>query len=119
MQEKKFLKHIGKRIKGMRKIMGLSQEELAEISGLHPTYIGEIERATVNPSIVKLYTIAIALKVPLSDLLEVTNKKDTEKDHIIQKLAAVLRNQNINFIRFIEKSTAELIILIKKQKKKK
>lgn len=37
-------KTIGQRVRNYRIDKGLSQEKLAELSGCHPTYIGQVER---------------------------------------------------------------------------
>ena len=37
-------KSIGQRIRNYRTQLGWSQEKLAELSGCHPTYIGQLER---------------------------------------------------------------------------
>ena len=37
-------KAVGQRIRNYRTKKGLSQEKLAELSGCHPTYIGQLER---------------------------------------------------------------------------
>jgi DNA-binding XRE family transcriptional regulator len=60
---------LARRIKQLRKEAGLSQERLADLSGLHRTYIGAIERAEQNVSIDNIGKIAKALKVKPSDLL--------------------------------------------------
>ncbi|MDP9367968.1 MAG: helix-turn-helix domain-containing protein [Chloroflexota bacterium] len=48
---------------------GLSQEQLAELSGLHFTYISEIETGKRNPSVNVLRKIASGLNVRLSQLV--------------------------------------------------
>ena len=42
-------KKIGALISANRKVKNISQEELADVSGLHPDYIGKIERGERNP----------------------------------------------------------------------
>lgn len=53
----------------LRKSAGLSQEALADLCGLHRTYIGSVERSERNISIDNMEAIAKALKCPLCDLL--------------------------------------------------
>ena len=70
-------KLLGQRIRNYRTAKGLSQEKLAELSGCHPTYIGQIERAEKNATVESIEKIASALGVSLSTLFE---KLDTKKD---------------------------------------
>ncbi|MFV1951069.1 MAG: helix-turn-helix domain-containing protein [Nitrospinota bacterium] len=42
---------LGEKIRAIRKAKKISQETLAELSGLHPTYISDIERGKVNASV--------------------------------------------------------------------
>ncbi len=58
-----FLKNIGKKLRYTRKDRGLSQENLAELTGFSRNYIGMIERAEANPPIMTLYKIAAALDI--------------------------------------------------------
>jgi len=57
------------RVRQERKYQGLSQERLAEKTGLHRTYIGSIERAERNVSIDNIERIAKALGIKAADLL--------------------------------------------------
>ncbi len=63
-----ILTEFGETIRAIRKSKGWSQEELAEASGLHRTYIGSIERGEQNVSLKNIKRLADALGVPLADL---------------------------------------------------
>lgn len=63
-------KAVGQRIRNYRTNQGLSQEKLAELSGCHPTYIGQLERGEKNATLESIEKIALALNVPLSTLFE-------------------------------------------------
>ncbi|WP_198265692.1 helix-turn-helix domain-containing protein [sulfur-oxidizing endosymbiont of Gigantopelta aegis] len=56
-------------MKNIRLEQGISQEKLAESSGLHRTYIGSVERCERNIAIDNMEKIAIALSVSLTELL--------------------------------------------------
>ena len=63
-------KSIGQRIRNYRDQKDLSQENLAELSGMHATYIGQVERGEKNVTVKNIEKIASALDVPLSQLFE-------------------------------------------------
>ena len=63
-------KMIGQRIRNYRTAKGWSQEKLAELSGCHPTYIGQVERGEKNATIESIEKISKALNVSLSTLFE-------------------------------------------------
>jgi len=58
----------GQRVKELRKKLGFSQEELAFRADLHRTYIGMIERAEKNITLINIEKIANALNVTISKL---------------------------------------------------
>lgn len=59
----------GKNVQNARKVLGLSQEELAFRAGLHRTYIGMVERAERSISLQNAKKIADALNMKLDALL--------------------------------------------------
>ena len=63
-------KSVGQRIRSYRIRLELSQEKLAELSGVHPTYIGQLERGEKNATLESIEKIANALNIPLSKLFE-------------------------------------------------
>ena len=63
-------KILGQRIRNYRTAKRLSQEKLAELSGCHPAYIGQIERGEKNATVESIEKISTALNVSLSKLFE-------------------------------------------------
>jgi transcriptional regulator with XRE-family HTH domain len=63
-----ILLQFGKRVKELRKTKNMSQEYLAEAAGLHRTYIGMIERAEKNITLINIEKIAIALNIELKEM---------------------------------------------------
>jgi transcriptional regulator with XRE-family HTH domain len=63
-------KSIGQRIRNYRTQAGFTQEKLAELSGLHPTYIGQVERGEKNTTLESIQKISVALQIPLSQIFE-------------------------------------------------
>jgi transcriptional regulator with XRE-family HTH domain len=59
----------GSRIRELRLAAGLTQEALAEASGLHRTYVGSLERGSRNVGVLNIYALAAALGVPPGALL--------------------------------------------------
>lgn len=56
-------------MKEIRKDRGLSQRELARRTGMHRTYLRDLERGIRNPSLSIVYLLATALEVRISDLM--------------------------------------------------
>jgi len=65
----------GDKIRELRKEKGLSQEQLSFKADLHRTYIGMIERAEKNITLVNIEKIANALEVSINDLMKFKNGK--------------------------------------------
>ena len=63
-------KIVGQRLRQRRQELGYSQELTSEKAGLHPTYIGQVERGEKNATIESIEKICIALDFPLEDLFD-------------------------------------------------
>ena len=61
-------RRLGVKIRELREKKGLSQEEFAEVCGLHRTYIGSVERGERNLTLASMETIAKALSISISQL---------------------------------------------------
>lgn len=64
------LKKFGEYVLKLRKARNLSQEQLAELAGLHRNYIGGIERGERNVALINIVRLAKALGVSPSELLK-------------------------------------------------
>ncbi len=60
----------GKRLRELRLKLGMSQETLADASGLHRTYIGSVERGERNISLDNIVRRAHAMDTTPSSLLK-------------------------------------------------
>ncbi|MBX9579628.1 MAG: helix-turn-helix domain-containing protein [Gemmataceae bacterium] len=63
------LVRFGERLREVRLRAGVSQERLAELAGLHRTYVSSVERGLRNISLLNIEKLADALGVGLGDLM--------------------------------------------------
>ncbi|WP_054929902.1 helix-turn-helix domain-containing protein [Paraburkholderia caribensis] len=73
-------KRLSGNLKSFRGKKQLSQEALADLAGLHRTYVSQVERGIVNVSLDNLVLLAQVLKVPLIDLF-----KEPPKESVLVK----------------------------------
>jgi transcriptional regulator with XRE-family HTH domain len=64
------LQTFGARVRERRHELGLSQEALGDVSGLHWTFIGQVERGRRNISLHNLLRLAVALEIDPSQLVQ-------------------------------------------------
>ena len=69
-QEKKQLQQIGNNIRKKRDAKDISQQELADNSDVAKSTIQRIEKGEMNPSVLTLIKISLALETELSELLK-------------------------------------------------
>ena len=70
IEGQKELRQLGDAIRTGRNDLDVSQEDFAELSGLHRTYIGQLERGEKNVSFVNVLRISRALKIKPSALFK-------------------------------------------------
>lgn len=80
---------IGQRIRRLRKMHGLSQEELAERINISTTHMSHIETGNTKMSLPVLVDIAAALQVRTDDILKDTSAETTGA--ALEQIAAVLQ----------------------------
>jgi transcriptional regulator with XRE-family HTH domain len=73
LDDEKFFREIGYRIRERRHARGWTQAELARQCDVQPAYIGFVERGERNVSLVNLRRIAKVLHLPLSELFKGLN----------------------------------------------
>jgi transcriptional regulator with XRE-family HTH domain len=90
-----ILKIVGASIRDIRKERRLTQEQLAEQSGFHFTYIGAIERGEKNVTLLNLEKMAEALGVQVQELFRYADIDlgKTNKQRDIQDIFELLLRQ--------------------------
>lgn len=93
-------KNLGKKVRSWRAKYGWTQEELGYRAGLHPSFVGQIERGTKKISLVTLQKLAKALKLNAGDLL---NEKPItyNRSAIENKIAGAVNEQSLDRKKFI------------------
>ena len=61
---------VGRAVRDLRASRGMSQEDLAFVTGMHRSYVGGVERGERNPSLIALSRVASALGVRTWELLQ-------------------------------------------------
>lgn len=97
-----ILNYVGARIRDLRKERGLSQEQLGEKAGFHFSYIGGIERAEKNISLINLTKIADGLGVGIHELFSYSHNisyKVTEKEEDIKEVVDILLRHDLKDVK--------------------
>ncbi|MBE9913685.1 helix-turn-helix domain-containing protein [Paenibacillus donghaensis] len=101
---------VGGRIKTLRKAKGWTQEQLAEASSLHYSYIGGVERGERNISLDTLEKIVAALQVPPMELFRIEFETDDEKVHqkALDELMALMSSRDAEELEMITRINRDI-----------
>lgn len=69
LNESAIKRTLGQTVRKYRMAAGITQEELAELTDLHRTYISDIERGSRNVAVINIVKLAKALKVKPGQLV--------------------------------------------------
>lgn len=95
MEQDDFQMMVGNQVRLHRKALGFSQEKLAELSDVHPTYISNIERGKVSASAYGFYKITQALGIKLDDLFGLLEKEcDSQFESELVDIMGKIRQMN-------------------------
>ena len=109
----KLLTALSRIIRKRREEVGMSQTVLAEKSGLHRTYINNIERGSKNISIESLKRIADSLSTTVSDLLTQAEEVSSESESPIKILLVEDNPADVfMFKRCIKKSSLDTAVTV-------
>ena len=70
MQREQIQRRLGARIRELRRKRGLTQDEFADLSGLHRAQVGTFENGRMNITLASLHLIAQTLGVKVVDLFK-------------------------------------------------
>jgi transcriptional regulator with XRE-family HTH domain len=68
--EERYLNGVAKNIARIRKQKGITQEQLAELTGMDAVSIGYIEQGKRRPTLRTIYRLATSLHIPPDSLLK-------------------------------------------------
>ncbi|HEX4838346.1 MAG TPA: helix-turn-helix transcriptional regulator [Solirubrobacteraceae bacterium] len=61
-------RNLGMAVKTLRSNLGITQEELSNRTGVHPTYISDVERGARNPSWAALVKLVHGMNATMAEL---------------------------------------------------
>lgn len=107
---KETLTQLGERARQIRKERKMSQQKVADKSGLALRTVSRIERGLMNPSFEVLSTLAAALETSLKNLL---SSPDNEDNADVQELVELYRNCSQTGQRLILASVRTIVCELK------
>ncbi|CCY24010.1 transcriptional regulator [Brachyspira sp. CAG:484] len=69
MDNKEFLKKVGLKLKVIRSLRGISQDDIVNKLDIDKSYYSKVERGLTNPTLLYMKNLSDFLEVKLEDLL--------------------------------------------------
>lgn len=66
----RYIQNLAANMKARRKELGITQEELADLTGISYSQIRSMEKGTANPNLTSLERITEVLRISIADLTE-------------------------------------------------
>ncbi|PKM80018.1 MAG: XRE family transcriptional regulator [Firmicutes bacterium HGW-Firmicutes-14] len=107
---------IGKKLKKLREKKKMTLDELAQQSGVTSSYISQVERALINPSIAKLSAMAKGLGISLGELFNNGSTTESRSNHNPLNVQIVRKDMRKSFS--LPKSNTEYFLLSPDLKRK-
>jgi transcriptional regulator with XRE-family HTH domain len=95
------LASIGKTIRMLRKNKGLTQEQLAELTGHHPVYISQVERGVKTPSMEAIGNFAKTLGLTPGEFVYLSLSPDTEIENLKKGIISLVNQQNLSDLKVL------------------
>lgn len=103
---------LGARIRFYRKQKGISQEKLAELCRLHPSYVGQIERGEKNITVEILRRLSLGLNISMAELLQDIDTIDAADSHLLSEILELLLLLNNGDLKRIKRLLDDILELM-------
>lgn len=107
-----ILVSVGIRIREIRKSKGLTQDQLAELSQFHYSYIGGVERGERNISLSNLAKIADALQVKPQTFFNYEETKTNDVEIELEQILFLLSDRELDQIRVVKNIINDIFSIV-------
>ncbi|MDI6638574.1 MAG: helix-turn-helix transcriptional regulator [Bacillota bacterium] len=103
---------LGSRLRALRQDRRLTQEKLAELAEIHPTFLAKIEAGQRLPSLEVIGRLAGALGVPVASVVSATDDREgaSPEDRLIDELVTLLKSCTGEELEFVK----DFIMMLKR-----
>ncbi|MFH2069361.1 MAG: helix-turn-helix transcriptional regulator [Candidatus Omnitrophota bacterium] len=105
--EKNIYRQLGRRIREIRKNLGVTQERLAFKARISPGFLSHVERGAKKASLETMQRIADALGVPVQNLFSPPKEPvaylESDQDLFTRRLESLVRDKGDNFKKILWK----------------